>query len=428
MSLRITGIKGLRGEIKPPGDKSISHRALILGALARGNTAIRGFLNTGDCLNTAGILTDLGVDISGIGTDRVVVMGKGLPGLKEAAGVLDAGNSATTARLMMGVLAGTGFMSVIDGDDSLRRRPMERVIEPLKQMGAHIHGYAGSSRLPVAIQGMPLTGIDYVMPVASAQIKSSLLLAGLSADGKTTVSEPHTSRDHTERMMEAMGALIKIKGTKIEITGGSELAGIEVDVPGDFSSAAFFITAALLSPSSNLTITGVGMNSARIGLLDAYKAMGARITYDAMTIKNKEARATIHVQSSRLSAVKIGPSEIPRLIDEIPILAVAATQAEGTTVIKGADELRLKESDRLAAVAENLKKMGADIKETHDGLRIKGPSPLKGAAVSSQGDHRMAMALVVAGLIAGGETIIDDEKCIDVSFPDFDKEMKRVAV
>lgn len=428
MSLTVTAINGLRGEMTMPGDKSISHRALMLGAIADGETRIENFLNTGDCLSTAGVLRALGVRIDGVGEDVVVVHGAGRDGLRQAAGVLDAGNSATTARLMCGLLAGQSFSSVITGDESLRGRPMGRVVEPLTAMGAHIDGPDGAGRLPLTITGSSLTGIEYDTPVASAQIKSALLLAGLYAAGRTTVREPYPSRDHTERMLDVMGAAIDTRTDGVTVTGGTTLTGTAISVPGDISSAAFFIVAALLTPSSRLVIKQVGMNSGRIGLLDVLKTMGAPITYDRMTIKNKEPRADIMVSSGRLRAITVSAETVPRLVDEIPILAVAATQATGQTSIKGAAELRVKESDRLSAITNNLRAMGAQIRETADGLVIKGPTPLQGAAVKSLGDHRMAMAMIIAGVIATGETVIDDEACIDVSFPGFERMLTGAAV
>lgn len=424
----MTAINGLRGELAMPGDKSISHRALMLGAIADGETRVENFLNTGDCLSTAGVLRRLGVRIDGIGGETVVVHGVGLDGLSEPDDILDAGNSATTARLMTGLLAGQSFSSVITGDDSLRARPMRRVVEPLTKMGARITGREQGNKLPLTIAGTALAGIEYATPVASAQIKSAVLLAGLYATGTTIVREPYPSRDHTERMLEVMGADIETSSAGVTIRGGSRLSGAVINVPGDVSGAAFFIVATLLTPSSRITIKQVGMNSARIGLLDVLKTMGAPITYDAMTIKNKEPRADIIVSSGALKATTIAADTVPRLVDEIPILAVAATQATGKTVIKGASELRVKESDRLRSITENLTAMGADIRETDDGLIIKGPTRLAGAGVKTLGDHRMAMAMIVAGLVATGQTVIDDDACINVSFPGFERMLTDVAV
>lgn len=426
MTLTVTKANGLKGELTLPGDKSISHRAVILGAIADGDTTVINFLNTGDCLSTIRCLTDLGVAVDGVGGQVVTIRGRGLASLKEPRDVLDAGNSATTARLLTGLLAGQPFFSCLSGDDSLRERPMGRVTEPLNAMGARISGREGGQRLPLAIDGHPLESIEYTTQIASAQIKSAILLAGLYTDGVTTVTEPILSRDHTERLMEVMGAGIETGENSVRITGGQGLKGVTVDVPADMSSAAFFVVAALITRASSLRVKQVGTNTARIGLLDALKNMGADITYDAMSMKQREPRADIIVTSSRLNGTRIGPELVPRLIDELPVLAVAATQAEGKTVITGASELRVKETDRISAVVGNLKKMGADIVETEDGMIIKGPVELKGAAVKSYGDHRVAMAMVVAGLVAVGQTVLDDEACIDVSFPGFERVLKSV--
>jgi 3-phosphoshikimate 1-carboxyvinyltransferase len=305
---------------------------------------------------------------------------------------------------------------------------MGRVTEPLRAMGALIYGRDDGKRLPLAIQGQSLTAIDHTTPVASAQLKSAILLAALYADGITTVTEPGMSRDHTERLLEVMGARIETDENRVALTGGQGLSGVTVDVPADVSSAAFFIVAALITRESSLKLKQVGTNTARIGLLDALKDMGAGITYEAMSMKQREPRADIIVESSRLSGTNIGPELVPRLIDELPILAVAATQAEGETVITGAAELRVKETDRISAIVSNLKSMGADIVETEDGMTIRGPVELRGAAVKSYGDHRIAMAMAVAGLVASGQTVIDNETCIDISFPAFEKVLGSVLV
>jgi len=428
MSLTVSAINGLKGELSLPGDKSISHRAAMLGAIADGKTLIHGFLSTGDCLSTVRVMAALGARFEGIGSDNITVYGAGLNGLKEPADVLDAGNSATTARLVSGLLAGQKFFSAISGDESLRGRPMRRITEPLGLMGANISGRDKGNRLPLAISGAALTGIEYSTPVPSAQIKSAILIAGLYAAGKTVVTEAQLTRDHTERMLSVMGADVRAENDRVVLTGGSRLSAAEIFVPSDVSSAAFFVAAGILTPGTRLKLKNVGMNSARIGILDAFKAMGAAVTYDKMTIKNKEPRADIIVEPGALTGITVEADTIPRLIDEVPVLAVAATQAEGKTTIKGAAELRVKESDRLKAMAANLTAMGANIKETGDGLVIKGPTRLKGTGVVSYGDHRIAMAMIVAGLIADGETVIDDGACIDISFPDFERTLKSVAV
>lgn len=428
MTLKILPAKGLRGSLSLPGDKSISHRAALLGAIARGDTVINNFLNTGDCLSTVRCLNELGVAVDGIGGDTVTIHGRGPNGLNEPEDILDAGNSATTARLLTGLLAGQNLFSVISGDESLRQRPMKRITEPLREMGAEICGREDGDKLPLAVKGTKLKGIDYITPVASAQIKSAVLLAGLFAEGKTSVTEPGMSRDHTERLLEVMGANISVEGNRAILTGGTTLKGVVVDVPADISSAAFFIIAALIMKSSSVRLKQVGMNTARIGLLDVLKKMGADITYDDMTMKQREPRADIIVETSSLKATEVGPELVPRLIDELPVLAVAATQAEGLTVIRGAGELRVKETDRISATVKNLRKMGADIRETEDGMKVTGPTKLKGAALQSLGDHRIAMAMAVAGLVADGETVIDDEACIDISFPGFIKVLNSVLV
>ncbi len=426
MTLTVEPAGGLKGELDLPGDKSISHRAVILGAVADGATTVRNFLNTGDCLSTIRCLTDLGVAVDGVGGQVVTIQGRGLASLSEPRDVLDAGNSATTARFLTGLLSGQNFFSCLSGDDSLKERPMGRVTEPLRAMGARITGRDDGRKLPLAIQGTGLKAIEYKTPVASAQIKSALLLAGLYADGVTTVTEPGLSRDHTERLMEVMGADIKTGANTVSVTGGKGLKGVTVDVPADMSSAAFLIVAALITRASSLRLRQVGMNTTRIGLLDALKNMGATITYEAMSMKQREPRADIIVESSRLKGTRIGAELVPRLIDELPVLAVAATQAEGETVIKGAAELRVKETDRISAIVGNLKKMGADIKETKDGMIIKGPVGLKGAVVDSFGDHRIAMAMAVAGLVASGQTVIEDDSCVDISFPGFERVLNSV--
>ncbi|MFH1736664.1 MAG: 3-phosphoshikimate 1-carboxyvinyltransferase, partial [Actinomycetota bacterium] len=324
-------------------------------------------------------------------------------------------------------LSGQDFFTVISGDDSLRSRPMGRVVEPLALMGAKITGRDGGEHLPLAISGTSLAGLTYEMPVASAQVKSALLLAGLYAGEPVIVKEKRPTRDHTERMLEAFAAAIEIREGAVTLTGGSKLKAVSIDVPGDISSAAFFIVAALLTKNSRLNLKQVGMNSGRIGLLDVLKNMGARISYDNMSLKNKEPRADMLVESSQLKAAKIDKTSVPRLVDELPVFAVAATQAEGKSLITGAGELRVKETDRLRAVAENLAAMGADVSEKNDGLEITGPTRLKGARIKTYSDHRIAMAFIVAGLIAEGDTVIDDDSCIDISFPDFTRMLKSVA-
>lgn len=423
MELSVKPKDSIKGEIKVPGDKSISHRAVIFGALARGVTKVHGFLPGEDTWRTVECFRKMGIDIQRE-QDLVVIEGKGLKGLQEPEDVLDAGNSGTTARLIMGLLAGNPFYSVITGDLSLKKRPMDRVVEPLKKMGAVVYGRQGANLLPLTVMGGNLKGIDYLSPVASAQVKSALLLAGLYAKGPTAVTEPYLSRDHTERMMKHFGINIKKEENRVEVEGFPEIEGKRVEVPGDFSSAAYFMVAASLLPGSFLRILKVGVNPTRTGLLEVLKEMGANITLEKERIENEEPVADIKIEYAPLKGVEIKGDLIPRLIDEIPVLAVAASLAEGETVIREASELRVKESDRIDTMEKELKKMGAKIKGLPDGLVIEGTGELKGAVCESHGDHRIAMAAAVAGLVARGETIIKGSDCINISFPEFPKTLK----
>ena len=416
----------LRGEMKVPGDKSISHRSLMFGAIANGETVIKGLLKGEDNMSTLKAFRAMGIGITE-DEDTVVVEGKGLHGLSEPGDVLDAGNSGTTMRLMSGLLAGQSFYSVITGDQYLRLRPMKRVIEPLTQMGARIYGRDGGRLAPLSIVGTQLKGIAYNSPVASAQVKSSIILAGLYADGLTCVTEPVLSRDHTERMLAYFGVNLDRKGTTVSIEGGQELSAGEIIVPGDISSAAFFIVAALIIKGSELKIKDVGMNPTRTGIVDVLKAMGGDIRLEDERELAGEPVADIVVKSSHLKGVEIGGDLIPRLIDEVPVLAVAATMAEGKTTITGARELRVKESDRIKTVSTELRKFGVVIEELDDGMIIEGREALSGCDVNSYGDHRIAMAMAVAGLVADGETIIDGSEAIDVSFPGFFETLKGIA-
>jgi 3-phosphoshikimate 1-carboxyvinyltransferase len=427
VNLTVSKVRGIKGVLSLPGDKSISHRAAILGAIAEGETSINSFLNTGDCLSTLRCLGALGVKIEGVGGETITVHGRGLFGLTEPADILDAGNSATTARLLCGVLVGQKLFSVMTGDDSLRGRPMGRITEPLLKMGAGIWGRDDAEHLPLAIRGGNLTGITYLSPVASAQVKSAILLAGLLAEGKTSIKEPYLSRDHTERMMKLMGADIVAAETEVTITGRIPLKGVEIDIPGDASSAAFLVVAALITPESNLTLKQVGISATRTGFIDVLKEMGADIRFENIQLKSNEPRADIVISSSKLRGVSIEGEVVPRLIDEVPVLTVAGTQAEGETVFRGVGELRVKETDRLRALASELSKLGAVVKEMPDGFVITGQSQLKGTTCSSFGDHRMAMALAVAGLVAEGETIVERAESIDISFPNFERILKNVT-
>ncbi len=409
----------LFGTIQVPGDKSISHRAALVGALASGATEVSGFLEAGDCLNTLRALEALGVAVTRKESGQYRIDGVGLDGFREPDRVLDCGNSGTLARLLLGLLAGQPFSSILTGDDSLRRRPMGRVTNPLCQMGATVVGREAGSRLPLAIRGArPLRGGHYRLAVASAQAKSALLLAGLAADSSVTVEEPHASRDHTERLLSRFGARIDRDGYRATIFPGGALRSQPVGVPGDFSSAAFFLLLGCLVPDSRVTLVNVGVNPTRTGLLDVLEEMGARVQV-AERANGGEPTATLIASTSRLRGTKVGGALIPRLIDELPVLAVAAAVADGVTEVLDARELRVKESDRIFTLASELTKLGVRVEEREDGFRIQGGFPLRGARVKSHGDHRMAMALIVAGLLATGRTAVEDAACIATSFPEF---------
>lgn len=411
------GASGLRGKMTVPGDKSISHRALILGALGEGPTEISGCLRSDDCHRTLEAIRAVGIEIEDGETLRIY--GKGLYGLREPGEILDCGNSGTTIRLLTGVLAGQPFLSFLTGDASLRRRPMDRIVIPLRRMGAEVYGRAQNTLPPLAVRGGPLRGLRYDSPVASAQVKSAILLAGLFAEGSTTVIEPSRSRDHTERMLRARGQRVETTGREVTLMPTGSLRADRIAVPGDFSSAAFFVVAALILPDSDLIIEGVGVNPTRTGLLDALEAMGAAIEVHPEEESAGEPRARLHVRTSRLQGVSLGGDLIPRLIDEIPVLAVAAACAEGKTVIRNAAELRVKESDRIRAIATELNRMAIRTEELDDGLVIHGGGTLRGASCDSHGDHRVGMAFTVAGLRGDQETTISDTACIQTSFPAF---------
>ncbi|RNF40497.1 3-phosphoshikimate 1-carboxyvinyltransferase [Planococcus salinus] len=407
----------LRGTVQVPGDKSISHRAIMFGAMASGVTKVEGFLLGDDCLSTISCFRKLGVEISLTGK-QVTISSQGKEAWKEPEEVLDTGNSGTTTRLMLGILSGTSFHTVMAGDESIAKRPMKRIVNPLREMGADIRGRQDGQYTPLAVQGARLTAIDYTMPVASAQVKSAILLAALEAEGKTVITEPVSSRDHTEIMLKHFGADITRQNGVIELKGGQKLSAANVQVPGDISSAAFMIGAALITENSEVTLTNVGVNPTRTGILDVIENMGASYDLKELEVEGERA-ANITVRSSKLTGTEIGGELIPRLIDEIPLIALLATQAEGTTVIKDAEELRVKETDRIAAVVAELSKMGADIEATEDGMIINGPTPLNGAEMNSYGDHRLGMMAAVAALKAGGQVEIHDPDCISVSYPDF---------
>jgi len=414
--VRVTTARRLRGELNVPGDKSISHRALLLTSVAGGESRIRGLSSAQDVSSTRCCLEKLGIEIVP-SPDGWLVRGKGRHGFQPPAAPLDSGNSGTTIRLLSGLLAAQPFTSRITGDESLRRRPMRRIIEPLEMMGAQIE--SDNHRAPLTIHGGPLRAIDYASTIASAQVKSCVLLAALYARGTTRTTEPSQSRDHTERMLEAFGVTIHTSESCAAVAGPADLSPCELSIPGDISSASFFMVAACLVPGSELVLKNVGANPTRLGVFDALAAMGAHLQMDHPGIENREPRADFRVNHSRLHSASFAGSMIPRIIDEVPILAVAATQAQGTTTMHDIEELRVKEADRLEAIQVNLQRMGAKVKAGRDSLTIQGPTPLRGAVIDSYGDHRIAMAFAIAGLIAEGETTIQGAECVDISYPAF---------
>lgn len=426
MDLVVNLAKSVAGTIKVPGDKSISHRALMIGALAEGVTSIHGFLKAADCLSTLSCLKKLGVNIKIISKGVVEVDGVGLLGFKQPSDILDVGNSGTTLRILPGVLAAQNFNSSITGDESIRKRPIDRIIRPLRQMGADITAI-DDLYAPIEIHGRPLHGISYVTPVPSAQIKSAVLLAGLLAEGTTTVEEKAISRDHSERMLQYLGAEIVAKDKAVTIRGRTSLKGSQIIIPGDISSAAFFIVGALITPNSRITVQEVGVNPTRMGLVEVLLEMGGIIDQFNWFSQANEPRADLAIESSQLKGTTIKGDIIPQLIDELPIIAVAATQAQGTTIVEGAGELRIKETDRISAINRELCKMGAKITEKEDGFTVNGPTKLRGTVVDSYGDHRMAMALAIAGTVAEGKTVITNSECIGVSFPEFEEMLKCIT-
>lgn len=421
----------LQGSITVPGDKSISHRALMLGSLAEGETTIQGLLVGEDPQSTAACFRAMGAEISELNPEYVQIKGIGLGQLQEPEEVLNAGNSGTTIRLMLGVLAGQpDRFFTVTGDRSLRSRPMRRVADPLRQMGAEIWGRSGGNLAPLAVQGRHLNGIHYHSPIASAQVKSCILLAGLTATGETLVTEPALSRDHSERMLKAFGAHLETDPTTKTVTvrSGANLVGQAVTVPGDISSAAFWLVAGSIVPNANLVIQNVGLNPTRTGILNILQEMGAQIQIENQQEIAGEPLGDLRVQTASLKGCTIGGEVIPRLIDEIPILAVAAACAEGVTLIRDAAELRVKESDRLAAIAKELTKLGAKVIEHPDGLEIHGGSMLQGAEVESYNDHRIAMSLAIAALVAKGKTVIEGADCARISYPTFVPTLQAVAL
>jgi 3-phosphoshikimate 1-carboxyvinyltransferase len=431
LALGTTAGRSLRGTVRVPGDKSISHRALLFGAIAEGTTRIDGLLPAEDPLSTAACLRAMGVAVSPIEAGQpVLVDGVGLDGFQEPEDVLDCRNSGTTMRLMLGLLAGrSGRHFVLNGDASLRRRPMQRVGGPLSAMGARITGRSGGNLAPLAIEGVPLRGTTIHTPVASAQVKSAIILAALTAEGCTTVIEPVQSRDHSERMLRAFGAQLSVGGagnTEVTITPGASLRGQEVIVPGDISSAAFWLVAGAITPGADLTVENVGLNPSRTGILDVLQQMGAHIELLNARDVAGEPVGDLRVTHGPLQAFSIGTELIPRLVDEIPVLAVAACCAEGISRVTGAEELRVKETDRLAVMARQLGAMGARIEEFADGMAIQGGVELHGAAVDSETDHRVAMSLAVAAQIARGATSLERAEAAAVSYPNFWDDLQRL--
>lgn len=410
----IQKIKKAVGQIKVPGDKSISHRAVMLGSLANGVTEISGFLKGADCLSTIDCFRKMGIDID-INGENVTVHGNGLRGLKKPDEMLYTGNSGTTTRLLCGILAGQNFDTSITGDASIQKRPMGRVVKPLSMMGAKIE----NEYCPLYITGTKLHGIDYKMPVASAQVKTAIILAGLYADGETVIHEIEKSRDHTELMLSAMGADLTVDNLDITVKPTNDLTAVNVDVPSDISSAAFFLVLGAIMPNSQITVTNVGINPTRTGIIDVLKDMGADITLENVHTSAGETVADITVRSSSLKGTTVGGDIIPRLIDELPIIAVAAVFADGQTVIKDAQELKVKETNRIRAIVDEFNKCGIDITETDDGMIINGGKSIHGADFKTYGDHRMAMSLTVLAQLADGESTLDDSDCACVSYPTF---------
>lgn len=414
-----TNVCQLNGEVYVPGDKSISHRSIMFGALAEGVTTVKNFLLGDDCLDTITCFQQLGVQIEQA-REKIVIYGKGFNGLTEPEEVLEVGNSGTTIRLILGVLAGRPFHVCIQGDESIAKRPMTRVTLPLKEMGAIIDGRKHGEFTPLAMRGGNLRGMEYRLPVASAQVKSALLFAGIQAHGTTTLIEKEKTRDHTERMIRQFGGKIVTKDRTIQVKGGQRLKGTDIFVPGDISSAAFFLVAAAIVPEGWVTLKNVGLNPTRTGIIDVMKNMGANITVESHIEKDSfEPIGDITVQTSALIGTVIEGEIIPRLIDEIPIIALLATQAAGTTVIKDAAELKVKETNRIDTVVDELTKLGADIQATEDGMIINGPTPLHGGTVSSHGDHRIGMMLTIAALLSKEPIFLEQPTAISISYPNF---------
>ncbi len=424
-------VKRLRGEITLPGDKSITHRAIIFSSIAENRSSLKGVQRGRDCLTTLKCMRDMGVPIKEEG-EEIIVEGVGLGGLKEPEDVLNCENSGTTMRLLAGLLAGQEFYSVLSGDKYLRKRPMKRIVKPLREMGAKIEGREKGNLPPLTIVGGKLRSISYPSPLASAQVKSCLLLAALYTEGETSVREPYKSRDHTERMMRYLGIPVRVKGLEVQVEGRKSrrnFKGKSFYIPGDISAGAFFMGAAVSLPGSRIKLSNVGLNPTRRGFLDVLISMGAEIEISNLKKICEEEVGDIEIRGgNNLRGVVVQGEMIPRLIDEIPILVVVSCFVPGDTLIKGAKELRVKETDRIRAIVSELKKMGADIEEREDGMFIRGGKRLKGGRVKSWGDHRIAMALTIAGLCCEGETTISDAQCINISFPDFQKTLREIVV
>ncbi|MBT2677720.1 3-phosphoshikimate 1-carboxyvinyltransferase [Bacillus sp. ISL-35] len=413
-----TNKTSLDGEIKVPGDKSISHRAVMFGSIAEGTTQIENFLPGEDCLSTISCFQKLGVEIIRNGNE-VTVLGNGIDGLKPPEETLYVGNSGTTIRLMMGILSGLPFESRLEGDESIARRPMTRVTVPLSKMGARIDGRNNGEFTPLVVKGGRLSGITYQLPVASAQVKSAVLLAGLQAEGDTVVVEPVKTRDHTERMIKQFGGKVERTGDSVKVVGGQTLKAAQINIPGDISSAAFFMVAGAIVPGSDIMLKNVGLNPTRTGILDVLEAMGADITIEPYDQDAAEPAGDIRIKYSNLNATTVEGDLIPRLIDEIPVIALLATQADGMTVIKDAGELKVKETNRIDTVVNELKKLGANIEATEDGMIIYGQQNLAGGTVSAHGDHRIGMMLSIAALLCENDVVLEQSEAVAVSYPGF---------
>ncbi len=424
--MKLTKVKGFKGEVTVPGDKSMSHRSIMLGSLAKGDTEVYGFLQGADCLSSIDCFRKMGVEIENNG-DKVIIHGRGLHGLQAPKDTLDVGNSGTTTRLMSGILAAQNFTSRVNGDASIQKRPMKRIITPLSMMGADITSELGNDCAPLIVNGKQLKGIHYDSPVASAQVKSAVLFAGLYADGETSVAEPAVSRNHTELMFEEFGVDISCQGKKVTVKPATELYARKVNVPGDISSAAYFMVAGAITPNSEIIIKNVGINPTRDGIIKVFDMMGANMNVEKTSGNIGEPTADITVSTSSLKGCVIGGDIIPTLIDEIPAIAILACFAEGETVIKDAQELKVKESNRIDVMVDNLKAMGADIEATEDGMIIRGGKTLHGAIIDSKLDHRIAMSFAVAAMNAEGDTEILGSECVDISYPSFYEDINSLS-